>query len=179
MADQNWWEQAPLESSAKDDKWWESAPLADAPAPPKKEAKTSSFAGSAAEGVLDFVKRGIGAAVSGIASIPEGLQSGARAFVRNSTDGDPMTIMPSGAYIPGVDTDESLNGPMTQEQKNRRELNSERMAGAVKIPGSAAAAKWGKEKQQVINDTASQATKDAVANSQITGNLLKGEFDFG
>jgi len=148
-----------------------------APVKPKEPAK--GFFASLAEGGLDAVKRIGGSAIAGVASIPEGAQAGVRAQVRESTSGDPASIMPAGVYMPGIDTDESINGPMTQKERDQRELSSERMAGAVTIPGAATAAKWGKDKQQAINDTTSQATKDAVANSQITGNLLKGEIDFG
>lgn len=178
MTDQNWWEQAPLveQASGTGDKWWEQAPLAEpesgVPSAPKKS-------GGVGELLVDAFKRLGGSAISGVASIPEGAQAGVRARVRESTSGDPASILPAGVYMPGIDTDETINGPMTQKERDQRELSSERMVGAVTIPGAAAAAKWGKDKQQAINDTTSQATKDAVANSQITGNLLKGEIDFG
>lgn len=175
MADGNWWESSPLVEGADADEgaWWESSPLVE---PPKEQLKKS---GSIGEAVLDFAKRAGGAALSGITSAPEAAQSGMRATVRSGSGGDPATVMPGGVFMPGIDTDEAINGPMTQQQRDRRELQAERTAEAVRIPGAASLASAGRDAQQAINDTTSQATKDAVANSQITGNLLKGEIDFG
>ncbi len=141
--------------------------------------KPQGIGGYVADAVSDFFKRGAGAALSGIASIPEAVQSGLRATVRSGAGGDPATVMPGGAFIPGIDTDEAINGPMTQQQRDRRELQAERMAVGVRLPGAEALARAGRNAHKAINDTTSQATQDAVANSQISGNLLKGEIDFG
>jgi len=141
--------------------------------------KPQGFGGWLADAGLDVVKRAGGAAISGLASIPEALQSGVRATVSQGAAGDAATVMPSSVFMPGIDTDEAINGPMTDAQRGRQELRAERMAAGVRIPGAAASAKLGKDTQEAINATTSQATRDAVENSQITGNLLKGEIDFG
>ncbi|GAB2806358.1 hypothetical protein GCM10027276_03770 [Comamonas piscis] len=127
----------------------------------------------------DFAKRMSGAGVSGVASIPEAVQSSARAGVRSGASGEPSSVMPGGVFIPGIDTDEAINGPMDDAAKAKRELGAERLALNVKVPFAGAIAKAGKDTQEDINKTTSQATQDAVANSQITGNLLKGEIAFG
>lgn len=177
MADGNWWEAFPVadKPAADDDKWWEAFPLAEQP----KAAPPSKKSGGAGEFLLDLTKRAGGAMVGQTASVPEAVQSGLRATVRSGSGGDPATVMPGGVFMPGIDTDEAINGPMTQQQRDQRELQAERTAEAVRIPGAASLASAGRDAQQAINDTTSQATKDAVANSQITGNLLKGEIDFG
>ncbi len=177
MADGNWWDAFPVadKPAADDDKWWEAFPLAEQP----KAAPPSKKSGGAGEFLLDLTKRAGGAMVGQTASVPEAVQSGLRATVRSGSGGDPATVMPGGVFMPGIDTDEAINGPMTQQQRDRRELQAERTAEAVRIPGAASLASAGRDAQQAINDTTSQATKDAVANSQITGNLLKGEIDFG
>ncbi|ULR90901.1 LPD38 domain-containing protein [Comamonas sp. B21-038] len=127
----------------------------------------------------DFAKRMSGAGVSGVASIPEAVQSSARAGVRSGASGEPSSVMPGGVFIPGIDTDEAINGPMDDVAKAKRELGAERLALNVKVPFAGAIAKAGKDTQEDINKTTSLATQDAVANSQITGNLLKGEIAFG
>lgn len=181
MADEKWWESSPMADApqADGDKWWESSPLAEPAQAPVKKPKEQGLLSTIAEGVTDVVKRASGAAISGVASIPEAVQSSARAGVRSGTSGEPASVMPAGVFIPGVDTDEAINGPMDEAAKAKRELGAERLALNVKVPFAGAIAKAGKETQEDINKTTSQATQDAVANSQITGNLLKGEIDFG
>ena len=147
--------------------------------PPKPKLKEQGLLSTLAEVLSDGGKRMSGAGVSGVASIPVALQSSARAGVRSGASGEPSSVMPGGVFIPGIDTDEAINGPMDDAEKAKRELAAERLALKVKVPYAEAIAKAGKDTQEDINKTTSQATQDAVANSQITGNLLKGEIDFG
>lgn len=180
MADEKWWESDPLAGSLATDKstsWWSSDPLAEGQEPPP--AKPQGIASKIAEFGLDFGKRAAGAVVGGVASIPTGVQSGIRSAVRNAASADADAVMPAGVYQPGLDTDATVHGPETQLDSDKRLLQGELTAKAVRLPGADALAQAGKEKQQAINETASQATKDAVANTRITGNLLKGEIDFG
>lgn len=176
MADESWWESFPVAGKspgAGGDNWWEAYAPVD---PPKATAKKS---GGPIELLADFGKRIGGSAINGIASTPQGVQAGMRATVRQGAGGDPSTVMPASVFMPGIDTDEAINGPMTDAQRGQRELGAERLAAGVRLPGAATAAKVGSDVQQRINASTSQATQDAVANSQITGNLLKGEIDFG
>lgn len=147
--------------------------------PPKPKLKEQGLLSTLAEVLSDGGKRMSGAGVSGVASIPVALQSSARAGVRSGASGEPSSVMPGGVFIPGIDTDEAINGPMDDAEKAKRELAAERLALKVKVPYAEAIAKAGKDTQEDINKTTSQATQDAVANSQITGNLLRGEIDFG
>jgi len=181
MADEKWWESSPMADTQQSDgdKWWESSPLAEPAQAPVKKPKEQRLLSTIAEGVTDVVKRASGAAISGVASIPKAVQSSARAGVRSGASGEPTTVMPGGVFIPGIDTDEAINGPMDDAAKAKRELGAERLALNVKVPFAGAIAKAGKDTQEDINKTTSQATQVAVANSQITGNLLKGEIDFG
>lgn len=179
MADEKWWEAFPAVENVEQsgDKWWEAFPAADGSASPP--AKPQGIASKIAEFGLDFGKRAAGAVVGGVASIPTGVQSGLRSAVRNAASADADAVMPAGVYQPGLDTDATVHGPETQLDSDKRLLQGELTAKAVRLPGADALAQAGKEKQQAINETASQATKDAVANTRITGNLLKGEIDFG
>ena len=179
MADEKWWEAFPAAENVEQsgDKWWEAFPAADGSASPP--AKPQGIASKIAEFGLDFGKRAAGAVVGGVASIPTGVQSGLRSAVRNAASADADVVMPAGVYQPGLDTDATVHGPETQLDSDKRLLQGELTAKAVRLPGADALAQAGKEKQQAINETASQATKDAVANTRITGNLLKGEIDFG
>lgn len=147
--------------------------------PPKPKLKEHGLFSTLAEVLSDGGKRASGAGVAGVASIPVAVQSSARAGIRSGASGEPSTVMPGGVFIPGIDTDEAINGPMDDAEKAKRELAAERLALKVKVPYAEAIAKAGKDTQEDINKTTSQATQEAVANSQITGNLLKGEIDFG
>ncbi|NBQ48656.1 MAG: hypothetical protein EBU33_09415, partial [Sphingobacteriia bacterium] len=100
--------------------------------------------------------------------------------VRKSVEGEPETIMPSSVYQPGLDTEETLFGPETDEQSARRKLQAQRAVTAVpEIPGARALDKIGRDVQKSIEDSVSEKTKKALKESEVTGNIFKGELDFG
>lgn len=142
--------------------------------------KKRSFADDIAEFGLDFGKRAAGAVVSGVASIPLGIEKGVKSLVRSSVEASGDSMLPAGIYNPGIDTDEAIHGPETARDKDARLLAAERAASAVpNLPGARTLAKAGREGREAIHATTSEATQRAVADSQISGNIFKGEIDFG
>ncbi len=148
--------------------------------PKPSDATKKGFWGSAGEIASDLGKRISGSAIHGVAAIPLGIEQGVKGGIRNAVTGGADVVMPAGIYSPGLDTDESLFGPETDEQKARRKLKAEEAVSAIpSIPGSAWLERKGKQAQEAINKTTSEATQRAVENSQVTGNIFKGEIDFG
>jgi hypothetical protein len=146
--------------------------------PEKKKAEPESD--SIWTTAADFTKKVLGSAISGVAGIPEGLEKGLKGTARKSMEGEPEALMPSSVYQPGLDTEETLFGPETDEQKARRKLQAQRAVASIpELPGASALNKIGKGVQQSIEDTVSEKTKKAIKESQVTGNILKGEIDFG
>jgi hypothetical protein len=128
----------------------------------------------------DFTKKVLGSAISGVAGIPEGVEKGLKGAARKSMEGEPEALMPSSVYQPGLDTEEILFGPETDEQKARRKLQAQRAVASIpEIPGANALNKIGKGVQQSIEDSVSEKTKKAIKESEVTGNIFKGELDFG
>lgn len=143
-------------------------------------AKKRSFSDDIAEFGLDLGKRAAGAVVSGVASIPLGIEKGVKSLVRSSVEASGDSMLPAGIYNPGIDTDESVHGQETTRDKDARLLAAERAASAVpNLPGARTLAKAGREGREAIHSTTSEATQRAVAGSQISGNIFKGEIDFG
>ena len=150
MADEKWWEQAPL-VAASNENWWEAAPLAE-PTKVTPAQKPQGIASKIAEFGLDLGKRAAGAVVGGVASIPTGVQSGIRSAVRNAASADADAVMPAGVYQPGLDTDATVHGPETQLDSDKRLLQGELTAKAVRLPGADALAQAGKEKQHTAGE---------------------------
>lgn len=146
----------------------------------QKPAKKQSFIDGIAEFGLDMGKRAAGAVVSGVASIPLGIEKGVKSLVRSSVEASGDSMVPAGIYNPGIDTDETIHGPETQRDKDARFLAAERAASGIpNLPGARSLAKAGQDGREAIHATTSEATRQAVADSQITGNIFKGEIDFG
>jgi len=143
-------------------------------------APAQSPIGAIGTGIADFAKMIGGSAISGTASVPAGLEQGIKGLARQSMEGKPEMVMPSSVYQPGFDTEETLFGPETAEQKARRELNAQRaVASMPSIPGAKYLSQVGREAQKNIEETLSPETKQALKDSQVTGNVFKGEIDFG
>lgn len=81
--------------------------------------KPQGIGGYVADAITDVFKRAGSAALSGLAAVPEAAKSSIRATVRSGAGGDPATVMPGGAFIPGIDTDEAINGPMAAQNPDK------------------------------------------------------------
>jgi len=128
----------------------------------------------------DFSKRVLGSIVGGAANIPFGTEQGLKGTARRSLEGEADVIMPSSVYQPGLDTEETLFGPETDEQKARRKLYAQRAVASVpEVTFFRDLSKYGQKVQQSIEDSVSEKTKKAIKESEVTGNIFKGEIDFG
>jgi hypothetical protein len=147
---------------------------------PAKKKKAEPESDSIWTTAADFTKKVLGSAISGVAGVPLGVEQGLKGTARKSMEGEPEAIMPSSVYQPGLDTEETLFGPETDEQKARRKLQAQRAVTSIpELPGARALNKIGKGVQQSIEDSVSETTKKAVKESEVTGNIFKGEIDFG
>jgi hypothetical protein len=143
--------------------------------PPKSEEDDSIWTKAA-----DFAKYTLGSAVSGFASIPKGLEEGAKGAVRKAATGEvdirePMPLVAGKALTKKVD--ELIRG---KDKQAEDAVAVERtLAKAPEIPGAAYLRDLGKQTQQSIQASVSEQSKRAVKESEITGNIFKGEIDFG
>jgi len=128
----------------------------------------------------DLVKQFIAPGVKAPFALPQATETAVKGFARQAMEGTPEAIMPSSVFQPGLDTEETLFGPETEQQRARRKLQAQRAVAAMpSIPGAAALNKIGENVQKDILGSLSPEAKKALAESQITGNIFKGEVDFG
>jgi GNAT superfamily N-acetyltransferase len=128
----------------------------------------------------DLVKQFIAPGVKAPFALPQATETAVKGLARQSMEGSPEALMPSSVFQPGLDTEETLFGPETDVQKARRKLQAQRAVAAMpSIPGAAALNKIGENVQKDILGSLSPEAKKALQESQITGNIFKGEVDFG
>jgi hypothetical protein len=145
--------------------------------PPKEKVETPYTVGS---GILDLLKQTVSPTISGVLQTPYGAELAAKGLARRSLEGEPEAIMPSSMYSPGLDTEETLFGLETDAQKARRKLEAQRSVAAMpSLPGAKYLADVGNKVQQNIYESLSDKGKQALEESKITGNIFKGEVDFG
>jgi len=181
-------EQNPFAQFAKPEK--EQNPFAQFAQQPEKEAQLEKQAEepAAEEGSIwttaaDFAKKTLGSAISGVAGIPLGAEEAFKGAARKSAEGEIDAGMPVPMAIAralGLGAERILSGAKTEEQKAERDLATQRaIAGVPDLPGARALNKIGKSVQQSIEDSVSAQTQQAVKESEVTGNIFKGEIDFG
>ena len=128
----------------------------------------------------DFSKYVLGSATSGVASIPKGVEEGAKGAVRKAAEGEVNLQEPKPLLFGKLLTqkvDELIRG---KDQRDKDALALERtLAKVPEIPGATYLRDLGKQAQKSIEDSVSERSKKAVAEAQITGNIFKGEIDFG
>ena len=130
--------------------------------------------------ISDLAKQFIAPGVKAPFALPQATETAVKGFARQAMEGTPEAIMPSSVFQPGLDTEETLFGPETDVQKARRKLQAQRAVAAMpSIPGAAALNKIGENVQKDILGSLSPEAKTALKESQITGNIFKGEVDFG
>lgn len=128
----------------------------------------------------DYLKQFIAPVVSAPFTAPQALEQAARGAARPAMEGTPEAIMPSSVYQPGLDTEEALFGPETEKQKAQRKLGAQRaLADIPSLPGAKALADYGHKVQKDIQESVSEQSKKAMQESEITGNIFKGQVDFG
>jgi len=128
----------------------------------------------------DYLKE-IGAPfVSAPFILPRGLEQATKGAARRSMEGEPESVLPSTMNIYGGISEEDLFGPETEKQTAQRKLNAQRAVAAVPdIPYTKELADFGHKVQKDIQDSVSEQSKQAMRDAEITGNIFKGELDFG
>jgi len=145
-------------------------------AAPQKPQEDNSIWTDAA----DFSKKLLGSATAGFASIPKGSEELTKGAIRKAATGEvdvrePMPLLAGKVLARKVD--ELLRG---KEQQDKDAVAVERtLAKIPEIPGATYLRDLGKQTQKSIEDSVSEQTKKAVQDAQITGNIFKGEIDFG
>lgn len=144
-------------------------------APQKPEEDNSIWTDAA-----DFGKNFLGSTISGFAAIPKGSEEAAKGAVRKAATGEvdvrePMPLLAGKVLARKVD--ELLRG---KEQQDKDAVAVERtLAKIPEIPGATYLRDLGKQTRKSIEDSVSEQNKKAVQDAQITGNIFKGEIDFG
>jgi GNAT superfamily N-acetyltransferase len=112
--------------------------------------------------------------------IPKGAELGLKGLARQSMEGNPENLMPASVYQPGLDTEETLFGKETPQQMAQRKLQAQRaVASTPSIPYAEDLSAFGQKVQKSIQNSLSEEGKKSLQNSAITGNIFKGEIDFG
>jgi len=172
----NEWEvvsQTPLQKTAQDE--WSvvsQTPVEGAPKPDEGPGFLTRTA--------DYLKQFAAPIVSAPFTIPRGLEQAARGSARRAMEGDVDAVLPSTMGIFGGIDEEDLFGPETDQQKAQRKLNAQRAVAQVpEIPGLKPIAEFGRAVQKDIQDSISEQAKQEMRDAEITGNIFKGELDFG
>ena len=137
----------------------------------------------ATEFAEDFGRKAAGAAVGGTLSAPQGIEEGLKGTMRRQLSGESYMI-PQAQWA-----DKAMGWLMDAtgfrsyaDQASDREkalIAFDRFASGVKIPGAAGLANYGREVQGDIESEISEEGKKRLEGSSPTGNIFKGELDFG
>jgi len=145
-------------------------------AAPQKPQEDNSIWTDAA----DFGKKFLGSTISGFASIPKGGEEATKGAIRKAATGEvdvrePMPLLAGKVLARKVD--ELLRG---KDKQAEDAVAVERtLAKIPEIPGATYLRDLGKQTQKSIEDSVSEQNRKAVQDAQITGNIFKGEIDFG
>lgn len=135
--------------------------------------------------VSDFLKYYNGAIAGGTLSIPLGLETGAKGAVRNIVSGEALDATPIGKVFNLAKSafNDVLGIQSIQEQaKDKRAAQivvDRAMSGLPSLPGTQELAAYGDTVRKDLQENVSEKTKSRLAKTQITGNIFKGELDFG
>ena len=172
----NEWEvvsQTPLQKAAQDE--WSvvsQTPIEGAPKPDEGPGFLTRTA--------DYLKQYAAPIVAAPFTVPRGIEQMVRGSARQGMEGDVDTVLPSTMRAFGGIDEEDLFGPETDKQKAQRKLNAQRAIAQVpEIPGLKSLAEFGHAVQKDIQDSVSEQAKQEMRDAKITGNIFKGELDFG
>ena len=135
---------------------------------------------SIGSGILDLLKQTVSPAAAAPFQMLRAAELAAKGAARTALEGEPEAIMPASVYSPSLDTEETIFGPETEAQKARRKLGAQQAVAAMpSIPYAQDLAKIGDKVQKDIYESLSPQGKQALEESKITGNILKGQVNFG
>jgi hypothetical protein len=128
----------------------------------------------------DYLKQFAAPFVAAPFTVPRGIEQMVRGSARQGMEGDVDTVLPSTMRAFGGIDEEDLFGPETDQQKAQRKLNAQRAVAQVpEVPGLKPLAEFGRAVQKDIQDSVSEQAKQEMRDAEITGNIFKGELDFG
>ena len=137
--------------------------------------------------VADLAKQFIAPGAKAPFALPLATETAAKGVVRQALE-QPESSMTS-AVQPGLvrflsplllQQRDNLFGPKTEEDRLKKQLQVQRTIASIpSIPGAKALNKIGEDVQKDILGSLSPEAKTALKESQITGNIFKGEVDFG
>lgn len=137
--------------------------------------------------VADLAKQFIAPGAKAPFALPLATETAAKGVVRQALE-QPESSMTS-AVQPGIvrllsplllQQRDKMFGPKTEEERLKKQLEVQRTIASIpSIPGAKALNKIGEDVQKDILGSLSPEAKKALAESQITGNIFKGEVDFG
>lgn len=137
--------------------------------------------------IADLAKQFIAPGAKAPFALPLATETAAKGVVRQALE-QPESSMTS-AVQPGLvrllspllmQQRDNLFGPKTEEDRLKKQLDVQRTIASIpSIPGAKALNKIGENVQKDILGSLSPEAKKALEESQITGNIFKGEVDFG
>jgi hypothetical protein len=131
----------------------------------------------------DFAKYTLGSATAGFASIPKGSEEATKGAIRKAVAGDvdayslfePMPLLAQRLIAKGVH-----KLVRSEDEQEKDAVAVERtLAKVPEIPGATYLRDLGRQAQKSMEASASEQTKKEIQDSQLTGNIFKGEIDFG
>jgi hypothetical protein len=138
---------------------------------------------TAGEFAEDFSRKAAGSAVGGTLSIPQGTEEGVKGLLRRQISGESYMI-PQAQWADkamGWLMDATGFRSYAEQASDRQKamIAFDRFATGIKIPGAAGLAAYGRDVQKDIESEISEEGKKRIQESTPSGNILKGELDFG
>lgn len=137
--------------------------------------------------IADLAKQFIAPGAKAPFALPLATETAAKGLVRQTLE-QPESGLTS-AVQPGIvrllspllmQQRDAMFGPKTEEDRLKKQLEIQRTIASIpSIPGAKELNKIGENVQKDIQNSLSLEAKKALEESQITGNIFKGEVDFG
>ena len=152
-------------------------------AEPEQPAQKPEESNSIWTDAADFSKYMLGSATAGFASIPKGSEEMAKGAIRKAAAGDidayslyePMPLLAQRLIAKGIH-----KLVRSEDEQEKDAVAVERtLAKVPEIPGATYLRDLGRQAQKSMEVSASEQTKKEIQDSQLTGNIFKGEVDFG
>jgi hypothetical protein len=135
--------------------------------------------------ISDYSKYYAGSIAGGTLAIPLGLEMGAEGAIRNVVSGEAFDATPVGKVFNLARSafNDVLGIQSIQEQvkdKRAAQITVDRaMSSLPSIPGVQELATYGNSVRKDLQESVSEKSKSRLADTEITGNIFKGELNFG
>jgi hypothetical protein len=135
--------------------------------------------------ISDYSKYYAGSIAGGTLAIPLGLETGAEGAIRNVVSGEAFDATPVGKVFNLAKSafNDVLGIQSIQEQvqdKRAAQITVDRaMSSLPSVPGVQELATYGNTVRKDLQESVSEKAKSRLADTEITGNIFKGELNFG